>query len=283
MKKIVTSNITDQARLPLLKRTLEFMRENDAETSTAPLYAMIGTNSDSVPIVLWGCEPTITTTTLTNDTLTITEGAILYDGEIYQVAAGSAVFTAGQVHTLIIVATNQTGEPTKYTDDSTHATNINYTIAPSHGVTGSGICDWDDRLFVKKDGFSYSINSDIFSAISLPAGYSLASIKVTYLKNGNHINIQGVIAISRASGTLTDFYVTLKSRAYILDGDITYPTELYAPCVVDGADGAYTGYVTNQGNISFKDRLYFYPRITLSTTGTTNVFFTLSYKTENLL
>jgi hypothetical protein len=92
-----------------------------------------------------------------------------------------------------------------------------------------------------------------------------------------------VIAISRASGTLTDFYVTLKSRAYILDGDITYPTELYAPCVVDGADGAYTGYVTNQGNISFKDRLYFYPRITLSTTGTTNVFFTLSYKAENLL
>ena len=280
MKKIVTSNITDQARLPLLKRTIEFMRENDAETSTASLYAMLGHNTDAVPIILWGCEPTITTASITGDTLTITEGAILYDGEVYQVAAGSAVFTAGQVHTLIVVATGQTDEPTKYTDDSEHITNINYTIAVSHGVTGSGICDWDDRLFSKNDGYVTAINSDIFSAISLPAGFSLAAIKVTYLKSGNYINIQGVIAISRSSGTLTDFYVTLKNRAYVLDGDIDYSTEIYAPCVFQGPDG-YTGYVTNQGNISFKDRLYFYPTDTLSMTGTTNVFFTLNYKTEN--
>ena len=279
MKKILTSSITDSAQLPILKRTIDHLQEQAIENTNSIAYADLGIDASATPIVLWGCVPTILT-----DTLTVTEGAIIYLGEVYQVSAQSIVKTGANVFTLSLDTTTfQAGEPTIYSDGATSVnTNQNLKIKLSQGLTGSGICDWDNRMFSKNDGYITAINSDIFSAISLPAGFSLAAIKVTYLKSGNYINIQGVIAISRSSGTLTDFYVTLKNRAYILDGDIVYPTEIYSPCVFQGPDG-YTGYVTNQGNISFKDRLYFFPTDTLSMTGTTNVFFTLSYKTENLL
>lgn len=190
MKKIVTSNITDQARLPLLKRTIEFIKENDAETSTASLYAMLGNNSDAVPIILWGCNPTITTASIAGDTLTITEGAILYDGEIYQVAAGSAVFTAGQVHTLIVVATGQTEEPTKYTDNSEHITNINYTIAVSNGVTGSGICDWNNvAIKFRTEDVSFT--------------GAVGQFQLRFIRHGNIVHCKSISTNDSGPGTLS--------------------------------------------------------------------------------
>ena len=280
MKKIVTSNITDQARLPLLKRTLEFMRENDAETSTAPLYAMIGTNSDSVPIVLWGCEPTITTASLTGDTLTITEGAILYDGEIYQVAAGSAVFTAGQVHTLIIVATNQTSEPTKYTDDSTHATNINYTIAPSHGVTGSGICDWDDRLFMNSEDTQEVASGDICAITIAGSTGTVSSVSLYANKKGNMVTINGYISIT-STGSFNVMTLTLNERYYPKLGNTVFqPRPLHS----------YTGTATYlsatmaNGPQGSEDKTIL--QVNNNTTVTTGIvasyFFNFSYQAENL-
>lgn len=203
MKKIVTSNITDQARLPLLKRTIEFIKENDAETSTASLYAMLGNNSDAVPIILWGCKPTITTASIAGDTLTITEGAILYDGEIYQVAAGSAVFTVGQVHTLIVVATGQTEEPTKYTDNSEHITNINYTIAVSNGVTGSGICDWNNRNFYSSDVDVNSISfpNAIIDSIDTPSGATLTGCVAAVQKRGDVCTLSLDLSFSITNAT----------------------------------------------------------------------------------
>lgn len=224
MKKIVTSNITDQARLPLLKRTIEFIKENDAETSTASLYAMLGNNSDAVPIILWGCNPTITTASIAGDTLTITEGAILYDGEIYQVAAGSAVFTAGQVHTLIVVATGQTEEPTKYTDNSEHITNINYTIAVSNGVTGSGICDWNNRNFYRQSVRDVTIDGtgDIFSSAPTTTNCTVTSINVAADKVGSTITIKGALTCTVTSNSPQMLTLNLKSKFNKLTNYVEY-------------------------------------------------------------
>lgn len=278
MKKILTSSITDSAQLPILKRTIDHLQEQAIENTNSIAYADLGIDASATPIVLWGCVPT----TVTDDTLTVTVGAMIYLGEVYQVSAQSIVKTGANVFTLSLDTTTfQAGEPTIYSDNATSVnTNQIAKIKLSQGLTGTGICDWDNRMFSKSEGYSALINSDIFSAIVLPAGFTMTAVRVNYLKKGYNINIQGLIQITRSAGTLTDFYVTLKNRAYILNGDTT--NEMYAPCVFDSPDG-YTGYATNQGNIPFKDRLYFYPINTLSTTGTTNIYFTLTYKTENLL
>jgi hypothetical protein len=282
MKKIVTSNITDQARLPLLKRTLEFMRENDAETSTASLYAMLGNNSDSVPIVLWGCEPTITTASLTGDTLTITEGAILYDGEIYQVAAGSTVFTAGQVHTLAIVATNQTGEPTKYTDDSEHITNINYTIAVSHGLTGSGICDWGNRLKMNSNFKQYTVGAtlEIFSAFT-PSNATLTDFSITATKRGDIVNMNGAFKLT-TTGSFAYIDATLIDPLRWKTGDtIMYPRACHITNITDGT--YFTALVSNNIGGYGKNKFNVVLNVAIPTGKDLVCFIDFSYQADNLL
>ena len=281
MKKLVTSNITDEARLPLLKRTLDFMKENAAETSTASIYTMLGSNDDSVPIVLWGCVPTITTTTLSNDTLTITEGAILYDGEIYQVSAGSSIFTAGQVHTLAIVATNQTGEPTKYTDDSEHATNINYTIAPSHGVTGSGICDWDDRLFASSEN-TQTASSGYICSIAISGGTgTISSVALYANKKGNTTTINGYIAIT-STGLFIVMTLTLNPRYYQKNGDTFFQPK---PLSAYTGTGSHLPAVMGNGPQGSEDKtiLTVYNNTAVTTGIVAYYFFNFTYQSENLL
>lgn len=281
MKKIVTSNITDQARLPLLKRTIEFMRENDAETSTASLYSAIGNNTDAVPIVLWGCEPTITTASLTGDTLTITEGAILYDGEVYQVAAGSAVFTAGQVHTLIVVATGQTDEPTKYTDDSEHITNINYTIAVSHGVTGSGICDWDNRLFMNSEDTQVVASGDICAITISGSTGTVSSVSLYANKKGNTVTINGYIAIT-STGSFNVMTLTLNERYYPKLGNTVFQPK---PLAAYTGTATYLSATMANGPQGAEDKTIL--QVNNNTTVTVGIvaryFFNFSYQAENLL
>ena len=279
MKKILTSSITDSAQLPILKRTIDHLQEQELENIKSCVFAQLGSSTETLPIVLWGCVGTLSTVTVSNDTLTITAGAMMYLNEIYQVDAQAITKTGANVFALNLDTTTfQAGEPTLYSDGVTSVnTNQIAKIKLVQVLTGAGICDWDNRLFANSEGYSDSISSDIFSSISLPAGFSLSAIRVTYIKKGVYINIQGFIQLTRSSGTLTDFNVSLKNKAYILNGDTTI--EIYAPCMLQEGNGR----VSNQGNIAFKDTLYFTPLTAISSGTTINVFFTLGYQTENLL
>lgn len=62
-------------------------------------------------VVLWGCEVTLTTTTISNDTAAITAGAVYIDGEIYTVDAASGIVrTASEDHVFKVVSS--TSSPT---------------------------------------------------------------------------------------------------------------------------------------------------------------------------
>ena len=120
MKKILTSSITDSAQLPLLKRTIDHLQEQSIENTNSIAYADLGIDSSATPIVLWGCVPTISTVTVTDDTLTVTAGAMIYLGEVFQVSAQSITKTGANVFTLSLDTTTfQAGEPTIYSDGVT--------------------------------------------------------------------------------------------------------------------------------------------------------------------
>lgn len=143
MKKIDTSNITDTQQLNLLGRTLDFIQENVQEQATSLAYSAMNSAVDSAPIALYGCIGTYSTVGFANDTYTITKGAILYNGEIYQVPA--MVATRANIGETIVFrideATYQAGEPTPYTDGTPRNTNQIRTIKIYNGATGSGIVD----------------------------------------------------------------------------------------------------------------------------------------------
>ena len=210
MKKIDTSNITDSQQLNLLARTLDFMQENVQEQATALAYSALNSAVDSAPIALYGCVGTYSTVGFTNDTYTITKGAILYNGEIYQVPAMSA--TRANISQTIVFRvdadTYQAGEPTPYTDGTARNTNQNRTIKIYGGATGSGIIDAINLKYLNSVNYTDGITgvSEIFQSITptVNAGTTWGNITAKIQKKNSLILLNANFSISQTSGSLAN-------------------------------------------------------------------------------
>lgn len=204
MKKILTSSITDSAQLPILKRTIDHLQEQEIENIKSCVYASLGSSSDSIPILLWGCVGTLSTVTVSNDTLTVTAGAFIYNGEIYQISAQSITKTGANVFTLSLDTTTfQAGEPTIYSDGVTSVnTNQDLKIKLSQGLTGTGVCDWDNRK-----NFN-SVDSNIITS-STTTNCTITGNYVNAIKKGNIIHINGSIDATSTNSSIASIYVNL--------------------------------------------------------------------------
>ena len=223
MKKILTSSITDSAQLPILKRTIDHIQEMEMENIKSAIYASLGSSNDSVPIVLWGCVGTLSTVTVTNDTLTVTAGAFIYNGEIYQISAQSITKTGANVFTLSLDTTTfQAGEPTIYSDGVTSVnTNQDLKIKLSQGLTGTGICDWDNLKFLNLDVVASGISfpNAIIDSIDTPSGATLTGCDAQVQKRGDvctlSINLGFTITNAttfKSFGDLVDIVLNSKFR-----------------------------------------------------------------------
>jgi hypothetical protein len=223
MKKILTSSITDSAQLPILKRTIDHIQEMEMENIKSAIYASLGSSNDSVPIVLWGCVGTLSTVTVTNDTLTVTAGAFIYNGEIYQISAQSITKTGANVFTLSLdITTFQSGEPTIYSDGVTSVnTNQNLKIKLSQGLTGTGICDWDDRKFYT----SYDSTFANIISSATPINCTIQQNNITVIKKGNIIYVNGSINGTSTNSALNSIYINLNlTSKYNILFDFYYPS-----------------------------------------------------------
>jgi hypothetical protein len=223
MKKILTSSITDSAQLPILKRTIDHIQEMEMENIKSAIYASLGSSNDSVPIVLWGCVGTLSTVTVTNDTLTVTAGAFIYNGEIYQISAQSITKTGANVFTLSLdITTFQSGEPTIYSDGVTSVnTNQNLKIKLSQGLTGTGICDWDDRKFYT----SYDSTFANIISSATPINCTIQQNNINVIKKGNIIYVNGSINGTSTNSALNSIYINLNlTSKYNILFDFYYPS-----------------------------------------------------------
>jgi hypothetical protein len=231
MKKIDTSQISDTQQLNFLARTLDFMQENVAEQATALAYSALNSAVDSAPIALYGCVGTYSTVGFSNDTYTITKGAILYNGEIYQVPA--MVATRANIGETIVFRvdanTYQVGEPTPYTDGTARNTNQNRTIKIYGGATGSGIVDAINLKYLNMQAIDFTqivgVNSLIFNQVlimsgSIGTGYNIRNWG-TLIKKGNTVNLTGRIEIQNSTGSSKQFNsLTLEFLPHFKNGGL---------------------------------------------------------------
>jgi hypothetical protein len=231
MKEILTTAISNTVGLPLLGRTIDFIRDNVKEQTTSLAYSELNSSNDSLPIVLYGCIGTYSTVGFTNDTYTITKGAILYQGEIYQVPA--MVATRANVGETIVFRidsnTFQAGEPTLYTDGASRNTNLDRTIKIYNGATGSGIVDAVNLKHFNMESVDFTqiigVNSSIFNQVliisgSISTGYNIQN-GGTLIKKGNTITLNGRIRIQNSTGSSKQFNdLTLEFMPYFKNGGL---------------------------------------------------------------
>lgn len=148
MRKLLTSNITTLASMPIKSGSLTHIQNAYTELINSLAGALVGNSYGTLgQFALIGCNNI--------DTLPdvdIQAGFILYNGTIYEVDAVAFTPGGGQVAVANIVTTYFTAtnaDPVEFTDGNNHNVHEIKKIAFSSGATGSGIFDYSALNFVQ--------------------------------------------------------------------------------------------------------------------------------------
>lgn len=139
MKKLSIAPISDSAKMPIKKGTLQFLQDANSEVFAAIVQSLIGDNyNPSTVYVLRGCE-----NTGTDPSYLISEGNVFYNGEVFAVDATS-FSTSGNVAIFQIATTQYTtfADPVTFSDNTTHNVHDIRKVQVLSGTSGSGIADW---------------------------------------------------------------------------------------------------------------------------------------------
>lgn len=156
MNTINTTPVTDTARLPFKKATLDFVMNapkgillalaKSFVTIAHQSYPIGFTSNDSYdgseapPFLLYGLF-----TSISGSNYTFDYGAIYFRGSIYLVDPITVAITSGQVCVFKITKTqDSTADPVTLSDSSVVNIHDIYKVVPSSGVSGSGDFDYAD-------------------------------------------------------------------------------------------------------------------------------------------
>jgi len=120
MKKLLTSNITNTAKMPIRKMTLDHVQESYNEQIRALAIQMgtddyPGTPGTTARDILFGLQ-----STTVGSAFTANRGAVYSQGEIFFVDAASFTIGAGEYPIFVLATTYATGDPTEFTDGNTY-------------------------------------------------------------------------------------------------------------------------------------------------------------------
>ncbi len=148
MRKIITSNITTLASMPVKSGSLTHIQNAYTELINALAGSLVGKNYGLIgQYAIIGCNNI--------DTLPdvdIQAGFILYNGTLYEVDAVAFTPGGGQVAVASIATTYYSAsnaDPVEFTDGNNHNVHEIKKIVFSSGVSGSGIFDYADLDFVQ--------------------------------------------------------------------------------------------------------------------------------------
>lgn len=141
MRIIDTSPITDSAKFPIKKGTLDFLQAAYGEVVSAILIGIIGIDNydPTVVYIIYGIV-----NTGAGAVYNITAGAVFYNGEVFYVDAASFTATGSNVAIFQIVITQFLGDgtnadPVTFTDSSLHNVHDIRKIQIVQGASGSGL------------------------------------------------------------------------------------------------------------------------------------------------
>lgn len=146
MKRLSTTPISDVAKMPIKKGTLEFLQDSHKECTDSLVKAIVGSSYDpSKAYVLYGCIDSGV-----GDNHIITAGAIFFNGEVYLVDATTFTATSPNVPVLTIATTQfyTDADPVIFTDTTSHNVHDIRKIVIASGASGSGIANYADVIRV---------------------------------------------------------------------------------------------------------------------------------------
>ena len=169
MKKINTTPITDAAQMTVRQGTIDHLQSAYQEIGAATLAGLTQANTTtSLSAIVFGCKLTVS-----GGNYTVTQGAILYNGEVFLVdaVASTANPSGGDTRIAKIVTTYQTAanaDPTPFTDGSTHSVHEIRKIVIANGTSSTSgyIADYEDlnRMYsgdLAASNISYSSSYEV--------------------------------------------------------------------------------------------------------------------------
>lgn len=135
MKELDITPITNTAQMPIKKGTLQFLQDINTENFQDIIAALRGSNAYTLaPVVLWGCV-----NSGSGLVYNISEGAVIFLGKIYKVAAASFTAPGGQVAVFSVTTTQYTtnADPVTFTDGTVHNVHNIKAISIVAGVAGA--------------------------------------------------------------------------------------------------------------------------------------------------
>ena len=163
-RKLDVSNASATVVQPIKAGTLTFLQAAWAaglNDICASLLGIDSTTTATTAYVLYGCVGNIIGTT----PATITAGAIIFNGEIYEVPASTITYGGGQVAICNIVTTQDTPDPTTFSNQIPYQVHDIRTIVISAGTSGAGtVCDFGALVYDLKSIpqiLSQVVNNDL--------------------------------------------------------------------------------------------------------------------------
>lgn len=155
MKKLITTDISSTALLPIKQGTLNHLQSAYQECITAILNGHLGGSSTGVVYVISGCLVTIS-----GGNYTVSAGAIYYNGTVYLMDAKTStpVPSGGNTYVCNIKTTYVTAanaDPVTFTDGNTHNVHQIQKAEIESGASGSGISDYEDFVSIPMQTGSY--------------------------------------------------------------------------------------------------------------------------------
>jgi hypothetical protein len=142
MKKILNTS-TSTSRQPFLGRSIDHLKESQTETINSTVRAILndGYTTNDV-VILWGCVLTGSFSGAGN-AFSVTQGAVFYNGEIYEVAAASGTISGTNVLIgSLDISTFQSGDPVQNTDGTMNNVHRIDKFVISQAGTGTGTKDF---------------------------------------------------------------------------------------------------------------------------------------------
>lgn len=232
MKKLLTTNITSTAAMPIKSGTLDHLQAAYTELIIGTVQALLGQlYSFSTPIAIYRVD-----NTQTPPDYTIIAGWILYEGVLYETSGPAFTVVGPQVAVGTITTTYLTAanaDPVTFTDATTHNVHEIKKVVFAAGATGSGDFDYDDIVFLK-----IALNAD--SQVTPASLWDFGTGTGVALQK----NQQGLVTISGVM--FADGTPGIVDPMFVLPVGYRPPVTVALPCVVqqDSTSDMFAGVIT---------------------------------------
>jgi hypothetical protein len=192
MKKLITTGIIGDVGAPFTGPSLDNLQANFGEIPDAIIKGMLGSYTTNDVIVLYGVAITITGS---GSIATWTAGAIYYNGEVYQVSAGTLTKTSGIF--LYSITDSITNE--QFDDGNSYPWIEVRTVTITSGTSGTGIADYGASSMKVLNQWNLSSVTGSATVTSAGSVCTIGGVRMKWIKKANTCTLNYSISVNLES------------------------------------------------------------------------------------